>query len=298
VNPDWHLDAIGAKSAWRSGVKGAGVTIAVIDLGCSLKVPQISQAVAGAVSVCPQAGLPVLSGNGEICPDPHGTKCSSLAVGRGVPGVLNGLGLGVAPEAQLLPIAIPDIDELRQETCAQAIYYAVHARADIISCSLGLMDQAKTCLQHAVEWAATKGRRGYGTPIFWSVSNSKQPIRAGSIVAHPIVTAVGKFGWQSFHDGEFGERLAFVAPGAGVYTVTGLASKPIVLDDGTSFATACAAGAAALVLSAFKKLNRVQVIECLAETCDPLPGTNGRGRLRVYEALKYAQEKFPDLYGS
>ena len=142
-----------------------------------------------------------------------------------------------------------------QATLARAVAYAAdptredgRARpedgADIISCSLGpdtVADWKLTSvLDLALDFAATRGRGGLGSPLFWSVSNGNFELVRDEVCSHPRVLAVGRSNRNDRQDGSaFGPKLEFLAPGREVFSTR--AGNRNGVDTGTSFATPLAA---------------------------------------------------------
>lgn len=295
----WQWRAIGAEAAWDR-TQGAGIRIAVIDLGMDVAHLDLRAGVRGGGSFQKEDGKPSrfvsrISDPAGFPNHPHGTFCLGMAGAR-----INGTaGCGAAPEAFLVPIAI-DARLGNQTTLARALSYAAEpsleerapgqSGADIISCSLAPPNATVLgpTLATAIDYVVNQGRGGKGTPIFWAVDNANVRIARDRICSHPSVNAVGM---SSRHDAwagsATGPELEFLAPGLAVSSV--LPNRGFGHDTGTSYATPCAAGVAALVLALEPQLKWDQVRDRLRGTCDKIglmsyagPAFNGRNNRHGY----------------
>jgi thermitase len=210
----------------------------------------------------------------------------------------NGKGVcGSAPEADLIAIACLKDQVGTQTTLARALAYAADPSgenpaltaadgADVIACSLGPNGadwDLTSVLDEAIRFATgVGGRGGLGTPIFWAVSNGHFEVSRDQVSSHPNVIGVGRSNRNDLADGSaYGPELAFLAPGASVYSTK--SGSIYGSSTGTSFAAPLAAGVGALVLSRFPDLTAQQVRERLQNTADKVGGV-------VYDANGHHQE--------
>jgi thermitase len=208
-------------------------------------------------------------------------------------------GSGVAPESDLIAIACAQDQIGNQLTLARSIEFAVNPKAvdpegpltvgaDIISCSLRTASVLETVLKTAID-STVSGRNGLGIPIFWAVSNRKEPISVDKVCSLDTVIAVGRSNRQGAPDGSaFGPELDFLAPGRLVFGPTEGVDN--VFDSGTSFATPLAAGVAALVMALNPGLKAQAVREHLRATCIKSNGNDrdddhGFGRVNAHRAV-------------
>jgi thermitase len=294
VRGGMHCD-VGATKAWNVST-GRSATVAVIDFGFTLDPDDLSTAV---VEETAAAFIPTDDGDAEfrpgrkaIPPDSHGTFCAGMAIarrGNGAPGA------GVAPDAELIPIACPYSEIGSQLTLARALAYAAvpecelgkPARgADVISCSLGVGDRPwilRDVLNDALTFVAHQGRGGLGTPVFWAVANNPSPIADDEVCSSKLVVPVGATNRQDFAGSHaYGPQLACVAPGNGVFGILG--SNTLYPASGTSIAAPCAASVAALVIAAVPALPRTKVIDIVCSTCDQVPYDDNGTLLETYDA--------------
>jgi subtilisin family serine protease len=312
-NEQWQwAGGISIQKAWDK-TKGEGIKLALIDNGIDVSNPDLSQ------SMMPTAGYFKDDGIGQTVfvkdtngfPDGnHGTFCSGMAIAKSDNGKF---GCGAANNASFIPIACLGDQVGSQVTLARSIAYAADPTtqvadasmddgADIISCSLGPNGGhwvLESVLEDAIIFATSKGRHGLGTPIFWAVDNSNQPVAEDEVCSHPNTIAVGRARQDDTEDGSaFGPELDFIAPGVNVFST--YSGGDFDEGTGTSYATPCAAGIGALILSANPKLSWDGVRKILRETCDKVGGVDygtkghhpnyGYGRINAAKAVDSATQ--------
>ena len=154
----WGLDQIHAPAAWARGVKGSGVTIAVVDTGVDLNHPDLSAHLV--------QGADLQAGSNDCPAGPqdengHGTHVAGIAAAV----TNNGIGVaGTAPDAQIMPVRVLDASGSGDSgTIVQGIKYAADHGAKVINLSLGEMEvvgQAQALnqdIEDAVNYAWDKG---------------------------------------------------------------------------------------------------------------------------------------------
>lgn len=295
---NWIFRKTGVFKAWNT-TKGKGVKIAVIDDGLDFDHP----AFAGTDRIVfprdmldkDQRRLPL-----HQFDEKHGTACASIACS----GDLDSL--GVAPEANLIPIRVTGLGSVLQ---SEAFYWAVQNGADVISCSWGppdgsifsdedddfvfpLPDHTRLAFDHA----ARHGRGGKGTVIVFAAGNGREPVKNDSYAANEAVLAVGssnKIDLPTVYS-DYGTPLLCCFP-SGEYEVISLTEiKRLygvkVADrigaagyspndyydsfDGTSASCPGVAGVVALMLSANPALTLADVKEIIKLSCQKI-GTPG-----------------------
>ncbi|MFN0070491.1 MAG: S8 family peptidase [Chloroflexota bacterium] len=304
---------IASEQAWAL-TRGRGaqraVRIAVIDNGMQVNHPDLKPGVVGggyfkSNGVGSATLVPYRPGVTGFPTGNHGTFCMGMAGGR-----MNNNrgGCGSAPEADMLAIACLPDQIGTQATLARAVAYAVDpsreipalaasAGADVIVCSLGPNGadwDITSVMDLAIRFAATQGREGKGTPVFWAVSNGHFPVAHDEVSSHPDVIAVGRSSRRDKADGSaFGPELAFLAPGADVYST--YASSRYGIGTGTSYAAPLAAGVGALVLAKHPNLTARQVRERMEQSCIQIGGVTyqgnrhpeyGFGRINALKAIQ------------
>jgi thermitase len=323
---------IRAEDAWEV-TKGVGIKIGIVDQAFDYDHPNLGEdAILNTSAFLNDLG-PNEFGWDKVRPTTlmahrhHGTGCAGIAAARPIP--TQGLS-GSAPSAKLLLVAMNALGT--PQDLADAIVYAADPStqnpaahwtdgADVISCSLYPRPAASGLppaggsgpvfsvdpILDAVKMVAKRGRACRGCPVFWAVSNHGDDVVSDDPVASSKhVMAVGRTDCHDSHPtiGEhaYGPGLDFVAPGVGVVTLKpdgGWADK-----NGTSYATALAAGVGALVLATNPDLTARQVRRILRRTCNKVgPDANyhpplgprgwdehyGFGRINARKAVLKAQ---------
>jgi membrane-anchored mycosin MYCP len=279
------------RGTFEKGEKaGQPVTIAVIDSGVE----------AGRSDVFGDRLLPGYdwwdpNGNGQCDSFYHGTGVAAIAAGGDVG---DGAFIGVAPEANILPIRVfsgaadEGGDEQKSEILAGAINDAVANGADVINLSLVVVPTDD--LQTAVEAALDAG-----VVVVGATGNETKNMDSKSIefdqqtfypANYPGVIAVAAHNESGnwYASSNFGDNIDLLAPGQNV--VFPFAGGDWRTDEGTSFAAPFVAGAAALLKGEFGSEATPEWIQTrLQETAiHPPDGFNiyqGYGVLNVAEAL-------------
>ncbi|MDP9118287.1 MAG: S8 family serine peptidase [Actinomycetota bacterium] len=267
-SPEYWFDSWHLTQLWSDGARGQGITIAEIDTGVNAALPEL------AANVVPGTDL----GNGgdgrtdrEVNTFGHGTAMASIMVAQ--PGVL-GI-TGIAPDARILPIAVPltgTTDADNNDHLAQAIRYAADHGAKIISMSLGgtrkpTFDEVPC---PADEQSAIYYALGKGSVLVASSGNNGL---RGSAVEEPGVClgviSVGAVD-QSGTVADFSSRhpyLTITAPGVNVPSLSRVPGSAFA-GDGTSQATAIASAVMAIVWSHYPTDTAAQVTARILDTLD------------------------------
>lgn len=316
----WHLRNTGgsggvagadiaAEAAWDF-TRGAGVRVAVIDNGFDVAHADLAPGLTAECGFFDASGTFRQTLTGFPNND-HGTFCAGMAAARHNNGQD---GCGSAPEARLTLVASQGDQVGTQATLARAVAYAADPSmevrganpalgADVIVSSLGPNGAnwaLTTVLANALVFAAQRGRRGRGTPIFWASSNGNNvDISLDQVVSHPDVIAVGRSRRDDTEDNSArGPQLDFLAPGVSVVsTAMGGGTRTAT---GTSFAAPLAAGVGALVVSVNPNLTAREVCQVLRDTCDKIGGVTyganghhgdyGHGRVNAFRAVVRAMQ--------
>ena len=281
---DWRVPAL-----WDGGARGQGITIAEIDTGVNAKLPELS----GRVLRGKDFGV---GGDGrvdrEVDAFGHGTAMASIMVAR--PGYLDITGL--APDARILPIAVPlrgTTDSDLPDRLPEAIRWAADHHAKIISMSLGGKRSPKfdtqpcsDAEQAAIFYALRKGALvlasvGNGGPTRNTIEDPAVCLGVVSVGAVDDSGRVANFSTRQPY-------LTFVAPGVAIASL-GRVPGEAYSGDGTSQATAVASGVAALVWSKYPALTASQVMSrilaTLAQRRTRPSSAYGYGELDAYAAV-------------
>ena len=290
--PEYWFDEWRVPQLWADGARGQGVTIGEIDTGVNADLPELT----GKILPGRDFGA---GGDGrtdrEVDAFGHGTAMASIMVAR--PGLLDITGL--APDAKILPIAVPlrgTTDANRPDRLPEAIRWAADHHARIISMSLGGKRSPKfdtqPCTddeQSAIYYALRKG-----AVVIASIGNSgpkrntiEDPGVCLGVVSVGAIDASGTV--ASFSTRQ--PYLTLVAPGVQVPSLGRLGGQAYA-GDGTSQATAIASAVAALVWSKYPGLSADRVVARLLATLDghrdqPSPAY-GYGRLDAWKAVTAA----------
>lgn len=304
----WHHGVIECESAWKR-TTGKGVRIVVIDNGFDISHADLALGPLSAWyrRTTDLADADFVHGMNGMPDSDHGTACAGMIAAAGN-NAIGGCGVAFGSELSMLA-CLPD-QVGPQTTLARAIGYAADPKtegladqpgADIIACSLGPSSSAawtmRQVLSDAIDFASTKGRKGKGTLILWAATNGNHPISADQVCSHPKVCAIGRSTSADADDGSgFGPELEYLAPGVDVMIPT--SGNGYGLTTGTSFAAPCAAGVAALALSANPKLTAKKLRDVMRKACDKIGPLNydkdrnvrfGFGRVNALKAVQGAE---------
>ncbi|QRX94570.1 S8 family peptidase [Streptomyces noursei] len=259
-NEQWPLQKFDAESIWKIST-GKGVTVAVLDSPVDGSHPDLAGNVLPGKNFITGSG-PANQGTGADAD--HGTAMAALiaAHGHGAGGA-DGV-KGLAPDAKILPVAVPDGGQGPAGFALQ-LRYAVDQGAKVVNMSFVTGEtSASPEEQQAIEYArkhdvllvAGAGNEGVATPQI--------PASAPGVLA---VGAVDNHGdvWKKSN---FGPHLKLIAPGVNIRSAT-----PVVdihgkyrLADGTSDSTAYVSAAAALLRAKFPDLSAGQIANRLIKT--------------------------------
>ncbi|WP_165975844.1 S8 family serine peptidase, partial [Actinomadura rubrisoli] len=281
----WWFDSWGIQQDVWPITKGKGVTVAVLDTGVNARLPDMGPA------VVPGGDVTGKGGDGredfDTHDNGHGTGMASLIASQGTK---TGF-VGIAPEAKILPVTSPAVTG---PTTAKAIRFAVDHGAKVVNMSqssLGANLYPNQCppeLLEAVKYAADNN-----VVLVASAGNTgdvdNKPNYPGSC---PGVLAVGALA-QNGKPWASTQRQNYVtvgAPGAGVGWIN-KEGHAYDAGEGTSQASALAAGAVALVRSRYPQMPARQVVQRITNTAKDF-GTPGRddqlgyGVISIPRALK------------
>lgn len=256
-NKPWNVDTAGIEIAhqYNEGIRvdnGEPVRVAVID--------------SGVTAFHPTFGDRVLEGADLFDADSRG-QCDANGHGTGVAGIIAGGSeadsayLGVAPEAEIIPIRIfqgsEAGDEVKSRMLAASILGAVEAGADVINVSIAVLETTE--LEQAVASAIADGViivAATGNDSIWMDDDRVDANdRAYYPANYPEVIAVGGHNQSGnwYNDTNFGENLDLLAPGVDI-ALPSANGEDYDLLSGTSFAAPHVAGAAALLKAEFPDL--------------------------------------------
>ncbi|MFF8033331.1 MULTISPECIES: type VII secretion-associated serine protease mycosin [unclassified Streptomyces] len=279
----WSLEAMHTDAAWLT-TKGEGVTVAVLDTGVEADHPDLDG------NVLPGKDLVGFgAGEGDRAWARHGTAMAGIIAGHGHgPGNADGV-MGIAPEAEILPVRVilEDGDPSRAKArstrgnaLADGIRWAADNGADVINLSLG--DDSASAHPEPGEDEAIQYALRKGVVVVASAGNGGEK---GDHVSYPAaypgviaVTAVDRYGTRA----PFSTRRWYATVSApGVDVIIADPDHRYYEGWGTSAAAAFVSGAVALVRAAHPGLTPAQVKRLLQDTARNAP-TGGRDDSRGF----------------
>ena len=279
----WNLKAIGMEEAWRSGLTGKGVTVAIVDSGLSSTTGDIDKS-----RVLP--GKNCVGGTGVDDTLGHGTFVA------GVIGATkdNGVGIaGIAPGVTIVPIKCYATDETDFAAQAAGIYAAVDEyQCDILNISAGdpeIVPEVEAAIRHALD---------EGVIVVAAAGNSgdTQLLYPASYDGVISVSNVGRDLVLSATSNK-NDHVWVTAPGREIISL-GRLPGTVKMSSGTSFSAPAVAGVAALLKEAFPQMTPADFKEILKVSSKDLGRTGydiyyGWGLVQAPDAIRAAA----DYYG-
>ncbi|MFB7469653.1 S8 family serine peptidase [Kitasatospora sp. NPDC056184] len=283
---------IGAPEAWRSGLTGRGVKVAVLDTGIDSGHPDLAGSIGESSDFTGGAA-------GVKDADGHGTHVASIVGGDGA--ASEGRFKGVAPDAELLVGKVLDDEGNGQESWVlQGLEWAA-ARAPIVNISLtGPPTDGTDPMAQAVNTLADR----YGTLFVAAAGNSGRAGTVGTPGSADAALTVGsvdrtdrlsRLSSQGPRTGDHAVKPDLTAPGGDIVAAraAGTTGQSPVGDQytaisGTSMAAPHVAGAAALLLQQHPDWTGPQLKAALTSSARPAAEQSsyqqGAGRLDVARA--------------
>ncbi|WP_392873567.1 S8 family serine peptidase [Streptomyces sp. LN499] len=291
---DRSVAMIGAPVAWRKGLDGKGVKVAVLDTGYDPTHPDLKNKVIAEKNFSWDESVTDRNG--------HGTHVASTIAGSGA--ASQGRYKGVAPGAGLIIGKVLDSGGTGDISGILAgMEWAAAEHADIVSMSLGssLPSDGSDPLSQAVETLSRDG----GPLFVVAAGNEGRPHSIGAPAAAPSALTVGSItkqgGMSSFSsqgpaltDG--GVKPEITAPGSAITAARAAGTLGAVANSqyyatlsGTSMATPHVSGAAAILKQQHPGWDAQRLKAALVGTAVPVDGAGvyeqGAGRADVPGAL-------------
>ncbi|MFJ7078907.1 S8 family serine peptidase [Streptomyces sp. NPDC098781] len=288
---DRNLEQVGAPTAWKSGLKGDGVKIAVLDTGADAHHPDLKGRITETAD---------FSGGSSGIADAfgHGTHVAATVAGSGAgaPGRRS----GVAPHADLLIGKVLGDDGTGSESSVIAgMEWAAAQGARVVNMSLGTdqvsdgsdpMSQAldKVSKESGALFVVAAGNNGAsGHSTVGSPGVADSALTVGAVDGND---ALAPFSSRGPRAGDGAVKPDMTAPGVAVVAArasgTSMGSPVDSLytaSSGTSMATPHVAGAAALLAQQHPEWSAARLKDALISTSHTVPGTlvadQGAGRL-------------------
>lgn len=302
-----HLDRAGVRDAWAQGVRGAGVTVGIIDSGTRTDHPALRDAYRGSDGDHSYAWAD-FTGDKRTPVDGygHGTHTAGTAVGSA-----KGAEIGVAPDAELMvargvdhqnPPGAPILEAMQwmlAPTDTSGRNRDARKGADVVSASV----YTKAAELRPVFDTAVRQLADAGVVTVISAGNSgadgemKAPASAREAITVASVDHAGRP--SSFTTGGEGtprgssDRVGMPDVAAVGEGVVSSVDEGYQSSDGTSMATPAVAGAVALILSEYPTLTPEQVRRVLVESARDsgrrgFDRLTGAGEIDVPKALEVA----------
>ncbi len=287
VSKAWHLDDMGARTAWGTTRGSPDVKIAIVDSGIDYNHADLSGNIAFNEKETPDNGVDddkngfiddyvgwdFIWGNGlPYDRAGHGTFLASIAASVAD----NGVGsAGVCPECSIIPVRYLNYDGLGDtEDAIEGIYYAIKRGASVINLSFA-GEGYDADLKKAIEEAGKQD-----ILVIASASNDEANLDRESIypakfnLPNLITVAASDADGELWEGSNWGKKsVHLAAPGD---EILGLWLGKWDTGSGTSDAAAVLSGAAGLLRSANRQLTAVQAKEILLATVRQSPALKGK----------------------
>ncbi len=305
ANTQWYHNMIGSKFAWKQGIKGADVQVAVLDTGISTTHQDLVGQYVPGRNFAPDNNSNVNS-NLYVDDNGHGSNVSGIIAAK----LNNGVGgSGIAPDAKIVPVKVMNADGRgTSATITQGIRYAAGISAvKVMNLSLGGYNQ-DILYSNAISDATDAG-----ILVVVSAGNDNT-----SGVAYPAgykdafaVSAIGETKKKSSFS-NYGSHIKIAAPGGdiklsanydGFQEIRGITScnkgTGNITMIGTSQAAPMVSGAAALIYSKYPELrsanNRtsVGIVRSKLQNSATIIGDAkyfGKGMLNIPKSLEITEK--------
>ena len=309
---NYGLVRINAAAAWQKGVRGQGVTVAVVDSGVDISHPQLSQQIAynqgemgldskglnkslngvdddGNGYVDDYAGYDFIENSGQMVDTvSHGTHVAGIiAAQHNLDFVSNSQVQGLAPQAKILPVRFLGNGGGTLEGALNSLDYARKRGVQIINaswggsgCSQALQDKVREITSAGIIFVAAAGNSGASLDQFPEFP---------AAFRFPLQITVGSSGTRDGMSSFSNYSRALVdlfAPGFNIFST--LPQNRVGAQSGTSMAAPYVAAAAALLYSANPNAAPENVVNALLNSVDVNVEflNRSQGRLNVARALE------------
>lgn len=269
----WFEDDLEIPTAWEEfDTLGEGVVVAVLDAGFTLSNPEytgrIWEDAAG------NQGYNAVTKTTDVTADtPHGDNVASIIVGAAG---YNYSVIGVAPEAQIMPIKVSKkSNTITIDSVVEGINYAISNCADIISMSVStsagsgvtalLLPACEAAYDAGIILCASAGNNSQNAS-----ENLRYPAAFDCVIGVMANGSDGQLCDFSNYDPTL-EYYNIVAPG---YKILGISSAGLTAYQGTSQATPIVSGLAALYRSVYPDHTPEEFFRSLANSSTDIVQSN------------------------
>lgn len=249
-----NIKKVGSEYKWNQGITGKGVVVAVIDTGCELSHPDLSEQIIGGYNFTKEYG-----GDISIFQDKngHGSHTAGI-IAASTSGYGKGGIIGVAPSAKLLILkALNENGGGTIKDLIEAIHYAIDWRGPsqekvrVISLSLGTKNPTKL-LHEAVQRAVAND-----IPVVVAAGNDGDGNQFTNEYRYPgafeEVIEIGAVDEKDeiAHFSNTNEYVDLYAPGVDIHST--YLNREFAVLSGTSMAAPHVAGAIALLIEEYEE---------------------------------------------
>ncbi|AQZ64497.1 peptidase S8 and S53, subtilisin, kexin, sedolisin [[Actinomadura] parvosata subsp. kistnae] len=277
---DRSVEQIGATQAWKQGLTGKGVTVAVLDSGYDPDHPDLKDVVTQSRNFTDDPDVRDTLG--------HGTHVASIVAGAGEKY------RGVAPDAKL---AIGKVGTEAGPTDSAVLagmeWAAFEVKAKVVNMSFGSgdtpdLDPLERAVNELSERTGTLFVAGAGNDGTWAPVLSPGSVDAALTVgAVDREGRVAEFSSRGPREGDHAVKPDLTAPGVGI--VAARLGGGHIAYDGTSMAAPHVAGAAAILAQRHPDWTGARLKAALVGSARPTPGATpyeqGTGQTDLVRAL-------------
>jgi subtilisin len=227
----WGVERVNAPAAWKKGLDGTGVKIGVVDTGVDLTHPDLAANIGGGFNA-------LIESAGANDDNGHGTHVAGTVAGAGANNVY-----GVAPKARIYAAKVLSAHGYGELAgIVSGVNWAIGQRVNVINMSLGNGNEA-AALKQAVQYA-----HDAGIAVVCAAGNSAGPVDYPAAYPGAIAVSASDSGDALTSSSNRGPEIAFIAPGANIYSAC--MGGAYCEMSGTSMSSPHAAGLAALAYQA------------------------------------------------
>ncbi len=212
ITPNWNINALQAQNAWKLGVTGKNVKIAVIDTGVAVK--DSLQNIQRYSFVDDNPNTKNIDESSPYDVDGHGTFVSGIIAAGVGPKYFSNI-IGVAPDVSLYSLKVFEPDGATMESLMKALEWSIENHIDIINMSLGttvddpiLKNGVEKAYDAGITLVAAAGNDGVG-------QNVEFPARYNQVIAVSSISQSNRI--SNFSN--TGSKVEFTAPGSNVYSL-------------------------------------------------------------------------------